>query len=205
MTVVKSFSLGTGDMFYICHASDNFSIIDCQLSQDDREWIVAEIKNQSSSKGVIRFISTHPDDDHIRGLEYLDDEIGIKNFYCVKNEATKESETDDFQRYCELRDSTKAFFLYAGCKRLWMNQSNDDRGSAGINILWPNPENNDFKDALKTANDGEFRLGQQFLRMMQASDLDEWKRALSMRAKPSSNFTYADRNGNITLLEEVEC
>ena len=50
---------------------------------------------------------------------------------------------------------------------------------------------------VKSANDGEFRVGQQFLRMMQARNLDEWKDAVKMRAKPSSHLTYADREGNI--------
>ena len=31
-------------------------------------------------------ISTHPDDDHIRRTEYLDDRMKIINFYSVKNE-----------------------------------------------------------------------------------------------------------------------
>jgi acyl-homoserine-lactone acylase len=36
--------------------------------------------------------------------------------------------------------------------------------------------------------------------MMQASTLDEWMAAMAIRAKPSSNFTYADADGNILLL-----
>ena len=32
MTVIKSFSVGLGDMFYILHGSDNFTIIDCNLT-----------------------------------------------------------------------------------------------------------------------------------------------------------------------------
>ena len=31
MSIIKSFSVGEGDMFYIDHNSDNFSIIDCNL------------------------------------------------------------------------------------------------------------------------------------------------------------------------------
>jgi acyl-homoserine-lactone acylase len=50
---------------------------------------------------------------------------------------------------------------------------------------------------IKSANDGEFRVSQQYLRMMQARDLEEWKEAVKMRAKPSSHLTYADREGNI--------
>ena len=46
----------------------------------------------------------------------------------------------------------------------------------------------------------QFRVGEQWLRMMQAQNLDEWKEAMRIRAKVSSNFTYADADGNILLL-----
>jgi hypothetical protein len=35
MSIVKSLSVGNGDMFYIQHGSDNFTIIDCCLSDDN--------------------------------------------------------------------------------------------------------------------------------------------------------------------------
>jgi acyl-homoserine-lactone acylase len=50
---------------------------------------------------------------------------------------------------------------------------------------------------VKTGGDGEFRAGEQFLRMMRASSLAEWKEAMKIRARVTSNFTYADRAGNI--------
>ena len=81
MSIVKSFSVGNGDMFYIKHGSDNFTIIDCCLSDENKETIVDELKRESKDKNVVRVISTHPDEDHILGLEYLDDGIGIRNFY----------------------------------------------------------------------------------------------------------------------------
>jgi acyl-homoserine-lactone acylase len=43
----------------------------------------------------------------------------------------------------------------------------------------------------------EYRRVEQFLRMMQAGSLAEWKRAVAMRAHVESNLTYADRQGNI--------
>jgi len=49
----------------------------------------------------------------------------------------------------------------------------------------------------KYASDGEIRGGEQFLKMMRAKSLAEWKDAMRMRARPTSNFTYADRAGNI--------
>ena len=102
MSIVKSFSVGNGDLFYIKHGSGNFTIIDCCMSEDDRSDIVDELKSESKNKGITRFISTHPDDDHIHGLDYLDDEMKLLNFYCVENKATKDDETDDFDKYCEL-------------------------------------------------------------------------------------------------------
>lgn len=50
---------------------------------------------------------------------------------------------------------------------------------------------------VKTAGEGDFRAGEQFLRMMRATSLAEWQDAMRMRARMTSNFTYADRAGNI--------
>lgn len=155
MSKVKSFSVGDGDMFYIKHGSDNFTTIDCCLTDDNKKEIVDELKDESSGKDITRFISTHPDEDHIQQLNYLDDNMPINNFYCVKNEATKDDETDGFKRYKKLRDGDKAFYVSKGCSRKWMNQSSEERGSAGINFQWPKTDNSDFKDALKDAKDGK--------------------------------------------------
>ena len=53
---------------------------------------------------------------------------------------------------------------------------------------------------MRSAPEGEFRMAQQFLQMMRARNLEEWKSAMRIRAQPSSNFTYADRKGNIFYL-----
>ncbi|MFC1780850.1 hypothetical protein ACFLZ8_01120 [Planctomycetota bacterium] len=156
MSIVKSFSVGEGDMFYIKHGSDSFTIIDCCISDDNRDDLIKEIKSESKNKGITRFISTHPDDDHFRGLADLNKNMPICNFYCVKNEATKPDETDDFDTYCILRDdSNKAFFLSRGCSRKWLNMDDNERGSAGINILWPITSNEHYIEALKKAKEGK--------------------------------------------------
>lgn len=160
MSIIKSFSVGLGDMFYIKHGSNNFTIIDCCLVEDNKKRIVDELISESKEKKIIRFISTHPDEDHVQMLDYLDDRMGLLNFYCVANETTKSDETFGFTRYCELRDSTKSFKIYKGCKRKWMNQSGlDNNGKdiagSGISILWPDTNNEDYKEALKKAKNGE--------------------------------------------------
>ena len=50
---------------------------------------------------------------------------------------------------------------------------------------------------LRAASGGEHRNGDQFLAMMRARNLDEWKAAMRMRGYTTSNLTYADRAGNI--------
>ena len=156
MSFIKSFSVGYGDMFYIFHGTDSFTIIDCCYSNEDyRKINFNEIKKIASLKGINRFISTHPDDDHIKGIKKFCEEIGIANFYVVKNDAIKLVETDDFRKYCELRDGSKAFYIHKGCSRKWLNQTNEERGGAGINFLWPDIENKFFKEELQKAKEGK--------------------------------------------------
>lgn len=154
MSIIKSFSVGEGDMFYIKHNSSNFSIIDCCLDDDNKEEIVDEIISEFSGKDIIRFISTHPDQDHIEGLKYLDGRIGILNFYCVKNSAIKTDETEDFKYYCKLRDGNQHYYVYKKCKRKWLNQGDEERGCSGINYFWPEETNLDYKEALKAVSEG---------------------------------------------------
>lgn len=156
MSIVKSLSVDEGDMFYIKHNSDNFTVIDCCLKDGQEDDIINEIKEKSNDVGIKRFISTHPDEDHIHGLEYINKKWPILNFYCVKNEATKEESSDSFKEYCKLRDdSNKAFYLFKDCSRKWMNIKDEERGSSGLNVLWPITDNEDFKEQLKFVKEGK--------------------------------------------------
>ena len=156
MSVIKSFAVGNGDMFYISHESGTFTVIDCDLSDQNAATIIDEIKTQSASKGIYRFICTHPDEDHFGGLHLLDDAWPIRNFYVVKNQAVKDTDTKSFKRYCQLRDDAKkAFYISKGCVRKWLNQGDDSRGSSGISVLWPDLDNVRFKEALAACEAGE--------------------------------------------------
>ena len=110
-------------------------------------------------KHVTRFISTHPDEDHICGLEYLDKHINILNFYCVENKAKKPDHSPSFSYYCKLRDNKdKHYYVHQGCKRKWMNDNDvldgKNYGSSEINFLWPDVTNKEFKKALALAEKG---------------------------------------------------
>lgn len=156
--IIKSFSVGNGDMFYIEHGSKNFTIIDCNMDDENEERIVDEIVAEKSGKDITRVISTHPDEDHLLGLKYLDERIGIVNFYCVENKAIESDPTDDFNHYCKLRDGDAHYYVYKGCKRKWMNDNDENDGknygSSGIHFLWPDTTNEDYKNALSLAAEG---------------------------------------------------
>lgn len=155
MSTIKSFSVGNGDMFYIDHNSDNFTVIDCHYTDDNnKRKNFKEIKDIAGKKGMRRFISTHPDEDHIKGIKELFDNLDTPNFYCVKNNAIESNETQSFKDYCSLRDGQGAYFLHKGCTRCWLNDSNEVRDSSGISILWPDVSNQSFKDALKKSEEG---------------------------------------------------
>ena len=145
-------------MFYIKHNSRNFTVIDCYLKvgngkNDRRDEIIKEIKNESSNR-VCRFISTHPDNDHIAGIEYLDDNWGIINFYAVDNNRPTDNNDDSLSRYHHLLANNN-FAIKRGISRTWLNQANDENNSSGINFLWPDLNNENFKQALELVSRGE--------------------------------------------------
>lgn len=166
MAIVKSLSVGEGDMFYIKHRTSNFTMIDCflagegcEISEDDKKTILDELENESEGKGIRRFISTHPDEDHIGGLSDIDSRLPILNFYCTKNSATKKDPTDAFKFYVKMRDGEHAAYVYQGYRRMWLNKEDkndpNDNGSSGINFHWPITTNEDYSEALENVKQGK--------------------------------------------------
>ncbi len=60
-------------------------------------------------------------------------------------------------------------------------------------------ENDEYAYVLTDPRDGQYRRGEQLVKMMTAESLEEWLDVMRMRAHASSNFTYADAHGNIAL------
>lgn len=157
MVTIKSFSVGEGDMFYIKHDSDNFTTIDCCLPADPnvKDPILSEIRQQSQNVTNRRFISTHPDKDHILGLSDLDDEFKIVNFYRVDNKVAKGASNKDFEKYRSLRDRAKnTFSLEKDCSRKWFNRGDEIRKSSNLECLWPILSNKKFQEAQEYAKNG---------------------------------------------------
>lgn len=81
----------------------------------------------------------------------------------------------------------------------------DSTGAVGVATreFWSTPLGPvvDRSDSLvyihRAAAADEFRAGEQWLEMMKARNLEEWRQAMRIQARTTSNFTYADRDGNI--------
>lgn len=161
MSIVKSFSFPDGeirgDMFYIKHGTNNFTVIDCYLldgagKNARKDEIITEIKRESDGR-ICRFISTHPDLDHIAGLEKLYDEWKILNFYAVSNDYPGDN-NNSFKCYKYLLNN-KNYPIYHGIERRWLNDKDENNGSSGIRFLWPDVHNEKFKHILKNVAQGD--------------------------------------------------
>ena len=88
-------------------------------------------------------------------------------------------------------------------ERIAVAYKNGDGLSTESRELWRTPlgpviyRDNGKVYVMRAAAEGDYRGGEQFLRMMRAKSLAEWKDAMRMRARVTSSFTYADRAGNI--------
>ena len=161
MRILKSFSFPEGnirgDMFYIKHTKDNFTVIDCFLKDGDgkncrQSEIIDEVVKESQGR-VCRFISTHPDKDHIQGIEELDKKWPILNFYAVNNQTPADKSDPSLTRYLQLL-SEKNCAIYRGLKRAWLNKDAENKCSSGLSFLWPKLDNEKFKNTLKSVAEG---------------------------------------------------
>ena len=113
-----------GDMFFIKHDNDSFTVIDCNLADGREEEILNRIYEESKDKSYKRFISTHPDKDHILGLEKLADKIKLpaSNFYAVNNEVQPQKDNASLTKYLALMNDANSASIKAGLKRDFLNQ-----------------------------------------------------------------------------------
>lgn len=78
----------------------------------------------------------------------MDDSWEITNFYAVDNNRPTDDNDDSLTRYHWLL-ANKNFAIKRGIRRAWLNETNDENGCSGINFMWPDLENEKFKQALK--------------------------------------------------------
>ena len=110
--------------------------------------------NDRGISSIFRYVQTHPDMDHLDGVEALFDEFSPTNFWDTRN--TKEMQASswegspyrasDWEFYKNLRDTDpdedpKRLTLYSGARGHYYNQERDGtRGGDGLHVLAPTKE-----------------------------------------------------------------
>lgn len=185
MGIVHFLNVRDGDCHIITHPSDHTTVIDvCNASSTEPKTLAEETAyvakslgvrgnfNQKANptnpitylgsigvKSIFRYIQTHPDMDHMDGIQDLFGAFNPTNFWDTDN--TKKIDGDfnhysesDWDFYKSLRDGNgekpKRLTLYAGAKGHFFNQAEDGTGGGdGLQILSPT------KELLAKANEEE--------------------------------------------------
>ena len=106
------------------------------------------LKNTMRVSDLFRFISTHPDMDHLDGFNRLANEISIRNFWDsgarkskpdFEGSPYKEEDWDRYVKFCEGKEDgvTKISYL-AGSRFKYANKDDEGRSGDGLYILAPN-------------------------------------------------------------------
>ncbi len=117
----------------------------------------AEYLKSISVTSIFRYVQTHPELDHMRGLSIIERNFSITNFWDTENERIlkkfgRDGDEDDWETYQRLRqgDGVKILHLYRGSAGAFFNkgQTAVDLGD-GLHIYAPTP------DLVAAANDAE--------------------------------------------------
>ena len=189
MSLLHFLNVNEGDCSIIEHNTGHVSVIDvCNASADEPEVSKGmRLLSESGRLGnfnqkeypenpitymkdrnindVFRFILTHPDMDHMDGIESFFEKFPPTNFWDTDNACDKDFESggrykeSDWNFYCSLRDDNpqsdpKRLTLHSGATGHYYNRTKDRTGGGdGLTILAPTPtivsaanESGDFND-----------------------------------------------------------
>jgi beta-lactamase superfamily II metal-dependent hydrolase len=188
MSLIHFLNVKQGDCSIIQHNSDRVTVIDvCNAKPETIEARIEEAVNKSFAKlsvlgnfnqkdypvnpllymkdwgigAVWRFILTHPDMDHMDGIEAFWNAYNPPNFWDTDNTCNKDDDFndgspynyDDWAFYKELRagkapNGVNRFTLFSGSSGKYWNMSEDgNSGADGLHLLAPTP------DLVREAND----------------------------------------------------
>lgn len=171
MGIVHFMNVKEGDCIWIKHPSGHNTVIDISNGNSkDEEDDSLMYENSSCNhlqkncpvnsidylkeyevKNIFRFILTHPDMDHMDGIEKLFSNFEVTNLWDTDNAKEMDEnggwgnyKAEDWQFYQEVRKSEKnpkVLHLYAGSKGEFYNRNEDgNSGADGLYILAPTKE-----------------------------------------------------------------
>jgi len=159
MLKIHFLNVGKGNCTVIKFPSGNLAIVDIDNSKiDDDDDVLQDpiqfIKDVYPGESIFRFILTHPDMDHMSGLDELHKNRSILNFWDTNHNKKMDTDklhlggykTEDWDKYQELRikdENPKTLHIYqdSDAQSYWKED--------GVKILGPS------KSMLKKANESE--------------------------------------------------
>lgn len=248
MARIHFLNVEEGDCSIIQHDNDDVTMIDvCNASEikaDELNKSVTTFSNISESasipkgnfqqknhpenpltylqnlgvKSIFRYIQSHPDMDHMDGLQYIDKDFSIINFWDTAN--TKEQDFEDNNRYDEndwkcyhrlrkSKDNPKALQFYSGMKCKYFAE--DDSGMKSddyLQILAPTKELVDAANESGDWNDSSYVIlyciqGHKVLFCGDAGN-ETWKHILEKHKETVTNIDvliapHHGRKGNLNF------
>ena len=102
-TIVHFIDVGQGNMVLVeCASGTNF-VIDCNITEDNKDRVLRYIAKQIGwGRRLHAFVCTHRDADHIRGVRTLHNQFPIREVWDSGYPGTS-TDTDEYKAYMQLR------------------------------------------------------------------------------------------------------
>ena len=138
-TIIHFIDVGQGNMVLIQCASGTNFVVDCNITEDNKDQVLGYVAEQIGSGSKLRaFICTHRDADHMRGVRTLHNEFPISEIRDSGYPGTS-TNTDEYKAYMKLRKDVghrlieKEKYKDYGRTRLRYLSAKDDRLPANAN------------------------------------------------------------------------
>ena len=110
-TIVHFIDVGQGNMVLIECANGANVLVDCNITENNKDRILNYVADQIGEKGRLRaFICTHRDADHMRGVRVVHDRFPIQEVWDSDYPGTS-TDSDEYRAYMRLRRSVGAYIV----------------------------------------------------------------------------------------------
>ena len=110
-TIVHFIDVGQGNMVLVECANGTNVMVDCNITEDNKNRVLNYVADQISEKGRLRaFICTHRDADHMRSVRVLHDRFPIQEVWDSNYPGTT-TDSDEYEDYMRLRRSVGAYIV----------------------------------------------------------------------------------------------
>lgn len=95
-------NVGQGLMFLIILPDDYTILYDCNLTEDNKDKILSYLESILPKNQIDLFINSHRDDDHIRGLKFINEKFPILSIW-DSGQTGDSTQSKTYQYYMQLR------------------------------------------------------------------------------------------------------